>query len=144
MQSRETIYAALFALLTPLQTAGTVRLCDRRPRFLDQMAPSELPAVLMTMDHQTVTRRSGQPPRYQLSARIYVYAAATDPHQSASMALNGLLDAVEQAFLPQANDLHQTLGGLVADVVLDGKIEIYESPLGERAAAIMPITLLTA
>ena len=139
---RETFYAALFALLQGLQTAGTVIVCDRRLRFLHEMGAAELPALFLAVDRQQLVQRRGQPVRHQLGARLFVYAANPDRHTAAGIVLNGLLDAIDTALAPPAGSDVQTLGGLVSHCWIEGAVEVYEAPQGERAAAIVPVQML--
>jgi len=140
--TRETSYAALFALLGALKTAGTLATLDRRVRFLHEMGAAELPALFLTVDRQQLIQRRGQPARHQLGARLFVYAANPDRHTAAGVALNGLLDALDTALAPPAGAETQTLGGLVSHAWIEGAVEIYEAPQGERAAAIVPVQML--
>lgn len=140
--NREYLYAALFALFQPLKTAGTVRVCDRRVRFLEEMAVSELPALFMAVSHQQVQAQANMPPRRTLQAKLYLYAANPDRHRSAGIALNGLLDAVEEVLRPAAGADSLTLGGLARHVFIDGPIEVFEGAQGERAAAVLTVSML--
>lgn len=140
--SRETAYVALFALLSILKTNGLVRLCDRRARLLDGLSASELPALFMAVDHQQITRQAGQPPKRQLAAKVYLYASNPDRHRPAGVILNDLIDAVEAALAPPVADAVQQLGGAVAHAWIEGPIQIFEGPDGQRAAAILSVQML--
>jgi len=140
--ARETYYAALFAVLQSLQSGGTVQICDRRVRFLNEMGAAELPALFMAVDRQQLTQRRGQPARHQLGARLFLYAANPDRHTAAGIALNGLLDALESALAPPVGAEVQTLGGLVSHAWIEGPIEVFEAPQGERSAAIVTVQML--
>lgn len=140
--TRETYYAALFALLQSLQAGGAVQTADRRVRFLNEMGAAELPALFMAVDRQTLQQRRGQPPRHQLGARVFLYAANPDRHTAAGIALNGLLDALEAALAPPAGAGVQTLGGLVSHAWIEGPVEVFEGPQGERSAAIVTVQML--
>ncbi|HVI52915.1 MAG TPA: hypothetical protein VM661_17030 [Candidatus Sulfotelmatobacter sp.] len=140
--SREPVYAALFDLLKNLKTAGTVKLCDRRVRFLEEMGASELPALFMAVSHQQTMALANMPPRRTLQAKLYLYAANPDRHRSAGVVLNGLLDAVEQVLQPPAGAETLTLGGLVRHAFIDGPIEVFEGAQGERAAAVLTVSML--
>lgn len=146
MIARDSYYQALFALLQGLKSQGVVKVCDRRLRFLDEMSASELPALFMAVDHQQTAQRRGLPPRRTLGAKIFLYAANPDHHTPAGVQLNGLIDAVEQALAPNAPDLVgdnvQTLGGLVCHAWIEGAIEVFEGPQGQKAAAILGVQML--
>lgn len=140
--SRETAYAALFARLQGLKAAGIVKTCDRRVRFLEEMATSELPALFMAVSHQQTAQQAGLPPKRSLSAKLYLYAANPDRHRPAGVILNALLDAVEAALSPPAGAEFLTLDGLVRHAWIDGPIEVFEGPQGERAAAVLTVSML--
>ena len=68
--------------------------------------------------------------------------ADDDPYSSPAPALNVLLDAVEVALAPDFTG-YQTLGGLVYDCKISGKIETLEGILGGQEVALVPIEILT-
>jgi len=140
--SREAAYTALFTLLSALKTAGTVKVCARRLKPLEKSGPAELPALYMTVANQTIEQRKGLPPKRTLGADIFLYALNPDSHTAAGIQLNGLLDAVEAALAPNPVTNVQTLGGIVDHAWIEGRIEVFEGPLGERAAAILTVNML--
>lgn len=140
--SREDIYSALFSLLQGLKTAGHIKVCDRRVRFLEEMAISELPALFMSVDRQHTAHVGGLPSKRTLAAKVYLYAANPDKHRSAGVVMNGLLDIIEQTMTPPPAEEFLTLGGLVRHAWIDGSIEVFEGPQGEKTAAILTITML--
>lgn len=144
--SRDSYYQALFALLQGLKSQGVVKVCDRRLRFLDEMSASELPALFMAVDHQQTTQQRGLPPRRTLGAKVFLYAANPDRHTPAGVQLNGLIDAVEQALAPDSRAVNgenvQTLGGSVSHAWIEGAIEVFEGPQGQKAAAILSVQML--
>jgi hypothetical protein len=139
--SREECFVALFGLLSGLQAAGTVKVCDRRVRLLEEMAPAELPALFLAGDGGQVEQEQGSGPVRTLGARVYLYAANPDRHVTAGTVLNTLVDAVEAALDPGWQGV-QTLGGAVAHCWIEGDVEVFEGPQGERAAAIVPVKIL--
>ena len=139
---RETIYSALFAVFAPLKAQGVVKVCDRRVRFLDEMAAAELPALFMAVDHQKTAQQRGLPPRRTLGAKVFLYAANPDRHTPAGAQLNGLIDAVEQALAPAEGEGAQTLDGAVSHAWIEGQIEVFEGPQGQKAAAILSVQML--
>ncbi len=137
---RETIYSALFALVSgaaPFVTAS------RRPRLINEVSPSQLPALYMQQVGETVTRQRMTPPAYNLRIDLAVYAQNPDQTQSASPQLNALVDAVELALAPAAPGQPQTLGGLVSHCFINGDIQHFEGTLGNRAGALIPIEIVT-
>jgi len=139
---RENAYTALFSLLKGLKTAGKVKTCDRRVRFLEEMGVSELPALFMSVSNQQTAQIRGLPPRHTLQAKIYLYASNPDRHTPAGVQLNGLLDAIEQTLTPAATEDALSLGGQVSHAWIEGPVEVFEGPQGERAAAVLSIHML--
>lgn len=144
--TRETYYEALFAFLQTLGPVagggnGTFAVVDRRVILLEKAKNGELPALYMSVGNQKTEQLRGVPPKRSLSAMVYLYALNTDRHLSAGIALNGLIDALEQAIDPFPATV-QTLGGIVSHCWIEGETEIFEGPLGEKAAAIARIWML--
>ena len=144
---RETYYAALFTLLSGLQTTGVVTVCARKIRLLADMGAAELPALFMVVDHQNIEQRRGFPPKHTLAAKVYLYAANNDRHVTGGIALNTLIDAVETILTPGPLASVQTLstaqnpGDLVSHAWIEGKVEVFEG-VDQRAAAILTINML--
>ena len=138
--SRETIYAALFALVSGAAPFATA---SRRFQLITAVQTGQMPALYMSQAGETVARDRITPPRYTLRVDLAVYAQNPDATQSAAPQLNALLDAVEAALAPPAPQLDQTLGGLVSHCYLRGEIELFEGSLGNRAGAVIPIEIVT-
>ena len=137
--SREAAYVALFA---QLQTVAGITTFGRRVRLLEDIKPPEFPCLFMTVGTQTVVPKPGVPPKRTLGARIFIYTAAPDATVASAIQLNALVDAVEAALKPLGMQPQQTLAGAVAHAWIEGKIEIYEAIKTQRAAALIPITML--
>jgi hypothetical protein len=141
MMPRETYYAALFTLLGSLKTAGLVKVVDRKVRLLEEMSGAELPALFMQVGDQRVARKDGHR-QVTLGAEVILYVSNPDSKLSAAIALNGLIDAVDTALKPAPSYRFQTLGGIAEHAWIEGKIEVFDGTLGQRAAAIVPINIL--
>ena len=137
---RETIYAALFAMVSE---AVPFVSASRRFRLITEMQPTQLPALFMQQAGETVARDRITPAKYTLRVDLAVYAQNLDASQSAAPQLNSLLDAVEAALAPPGPGLEQTLGGLVSHCYLRGEIALFEGSLGNRAGAVIPIEIVT-
>lgn len=138
--SRESAYGALFTLL---ETVPGIRTFSRKLRLLEEVGGAELPALFLAVDRQMVQPRpQGLPPKHTLGAVVYLYAANPDPHTAAGIALNNLIDAVEAALAPTPGIGVQTLGGAVAHCWIEGTVEVFEMPKGQRAASIIPVHML--
>jgi hypothetical protein len=142
MSAREASYAALFGALSAMQTGGTVALASRKLLLLKEVNNPQLPALFMQVDRQTSVQKPGTPAKRTLHALVYLYAANPDPNSPASTQLNGLIDATEAVLAPPPGQQVQTLGGVVAHAWIEGAIEVYEAPKGQRAAAVVPVAML--
>jgi hypothetical protein len=56
--------------------------------------------------------------------------------------LNGMIEAATAALAPSPAITRQTLGGLVEFCAIDGSIQIFDGVLGDRAIAIVPISIV--
>lgn len=142
--SRETVYAALFALLDSLATGGSplLKACSRRLESLEDAQPENLPAAYQVQDDQDFSKPSTSiPPVMEWKAQWIVYGFSADPNVAPSTVLNGLVDALVAQLTPLANGDTQTLGGLAADVAVKGTIRVFEGLLGDKCVAIIPITI---
>lgn len=140
--NREPIYAALFALLEGAAEFATV---SRRLRHWGDVGAAEQPALFLAQKGETAIRNRGAPPKWTLAVDLYLYCRAPDELTSPAMAMNPLIDAIEAALAPVGGDAAlrnvQTLGGLVSDCWISGKIETDEGALGGQAVAIIPVAL---
>lgn len=140
--SREAIYSALFAMLETLKSSGKVKICDRKLRLLDETATAELPAIMLGVGDQDVKRTSGMPAARTFEAKIYLYVGNPDPKVPAGIQLNNLLDEIEQLLEPPPGFDLQSLGGLVHDAHIHGRIQVFEGPLGQKGAAIITVRII--
>ncbi len=141
MTSVESVFAALFAQLTGA-TAFTTS--GRRLVNVQDLNPEAFPAAFQLQGKQTWRFSPNSPPVLTLRAVWALYTFQTNPAAAQSTPLNLLLDAVRTAMLPPAGGVKQSLGGLVEYAAIDGDVEIFEGVLGERAVALVPITLVMA
>jgi len=143
-QSRETIYAALFALVSGSASFTTA---SRKLRHWSDVAIEEHPALFQRQVDETRLVQRGVPPKIQLHVELYIYvstlAQQLDPAVVPSQLMNPLLDALDAALV--VDDLSNnvlTLGGLVSHCWVDGKTENFEGMLGDQAVAIIPVSIL--
>jgi hypothetical protein len=140
--SRETIYQAVFELLTKqLLAGGQLTSASRKFRPMPMIKPGETP-ILMTVqtseDPSSLTARNNIALPYAWELRVfavvYVMAAPADPDFIPATYLNPILDYIESVFPPQTlatpnnpatGYMRNTLGGLpgVYQACLDGKAE---------------------
>lgn len=142
---RETIYAALFALVS--QSAGYVTASRYLLHWNDVPAESR-PAIFQREVSEAVVRTRGVPSQITLNVELYIYVQTNAQLVSGvvpSSLMNPLLDALDTALAPTGGDLQnqtQTLGGLVSHCWINGTTEIFEGFLADQAVAIVPISIL--
>jgi hypothetical protein len=146
--SRETIFAALFALLKtvtpPDYVGGAWNLTSRDLQQWDVVGPVNQPALFMTQTPQDASMPEFALTQWQLSALVVVYYR-TDGIPNSDVArdtiVNNFVDAFDSAINPQPGE-PQTLGGLVLHTYISGKV-FFDSGLTDQQAVIgIPITML--
>jgi hypothetical protein len=138
--AREPIYAALYALLSGVANFNST---SRIVKHWDDVPQGQQPALFMAQGQQIANTQRGQPTKWTLQVKIYVYAR-TDGEQVPSTVINPILDAIEAALQGNAAENTQTLGGLVDYARIEGTIETDEGTLGSQAVAIIPISILAS
>lgn len=137
---REPIYAALFALVSGVPGVVTA---SRKLKLWSDVAAIEQPALFMAQGAELAIRNTGQPVKWVLDVKLYLYVN-TSGDTSPTITLNVILDGIERALTPTLAGSAQTLGGLVHDARIEGAIETDEGVLGEQAIAIVPVRIITA
>ena len=137
--NRETIFLAVYNLAA--STAGIIT-SGRRVKHWDEV-PAELqPALFQGQGDEDAQTRPGRPTIWTLYAHLYLYVnSGSDPTAYPATQINSMLDAIEAAFKPAPNNDYNTLGGLVFDCRIDGKIQTDEGLLGPQSVAVIPIKI---
>jgi hypothetical protein len=142
--AREPIFEALFALINTA-VASQAPTVSRRFQLASAVQTAMQPAVFQVEKNERVERTRGLNAKYHLAADIviYVQSGINDTSVIPSVALNGLLDAIDAAMQPNPVDpMHnQTLGGLVEHAWIEGETMIFEGTLQGQSVAIVPIHL---
>lgn len=140
MAPRESIYAALFALVSSVPGIVTA---SRRWRSWDDVAAADSPALFQVQAGEAVVQAPNAPAKHELRVSLYLYARVDQANDAVpTMVLNPIIDGIEAALQPDAIHARQTLGGLVNHCRIDGEIQTDEGVLGAVAAAIIPIQIL--
>ena len=137
--NREPIYAALFAKFANIPGVVTV---GRKLRHWADVNPIEQPALFQAQKSETAIRSTGLNLKWQLELTLYLYVN-TSGDVSPTVTLNRIMDAVLAALQPLPG-LTQTLGGLVHDCRVEGRIETDEGVLADQAVALIPVSIITA
>ena len=137
--NRETIYAALFTLLS---TSASFKTASRKLKHWSDVANVEQPALFQAQRTETASTVPGQPTVWMLHVDVYIYAnTQSDPTIAPSQIINPLVDAIVRALSPNPIQNRCTLGALVEYVVIDGAIQTDEGVLGDQAIAVIPVLI---
>lgn len=133
-------FRAGFTSTDPLQ----VRLLRH---WTDMLAP-EQPALFTAQQGETSTKRPGQLAQWTLDVMIYIYVQSQSDRYPVAPSMNALLGAVrgvvnmpDQSGPGRAMGMN-TLGGLVFDCYINGKIETDEGVLGQQGVAKVPVRII--
>jgi hypothetical protein len=142
--ARETIYSALFALVSG---AADFTTAARKLEHWSDVGPEEHPAVFQRQLDEDRIQQRGLPSKVTLNVELYVYvhtlAQQLAPNITPSQILNPLLDAIDACFpVDDQGNYVQTLGGQVSHCWISGKTEIFEGMIGDQAVAIVPVSIL--
>lgn len=141
--SRETIAAALFALLNTAAMKTTFKTISRRPRLWDETI--EMPALYLAQPEEQAVHKQGTATAGEITVPfdIIIYTnSGLDPNVSPDTELNNCLDALEAALASVPPNQPQTLGGLVHHTWIDGQITRTPGYLDGRGAAFLTISVL--
>jgi hypothetical protein len=147
--TREQISVALFNLVS-LATGNVIGLVtsDRRARAFTDVLPAEMPALFieeLPEDYEhTFEKMLKLPPKRTMK---YIVALYLSDHQESSVVpmtqMNAMIDAIEIALAPSMVTGGQTLGGLVFECRIDGKIDKFENVDNSgKSVALLPIAVL--
>ena len=141
--SRESIYSALFALVS---TSSAFKTAGRKFKPWTEVPPESQPSIFQVQTKETPHNATGQPPAWKLEVELVMYVNSnSDISTPTSMTLNPIIDAIEALFDPTKlpANTKQTLGGLVHYARIGGTIETDEGVLGNQAYCIIPIEIMT-
>lgn len=117
-------------------------------RHWTDVKAQEQPVLYLTTRHEEAERRPGQISKWTLDCLAYIYCTAPNdstpvaPYLNALVgAVRGVLDTTDPSGPGRAMGLN-TLGGLVFDAYINGKIELDEGYLGQQGVAKIPITII--
>lgn len=148
--TRETIYAALYALVSAAVLAdGTTPAFARRTRRmrgLDSIPIDDQPLLIFQQNGENASYGSVKTPtNWKFGVVLWIFfwnqildeaATVTEPEVTPQTQVNNLVDAVESSLYQSADYLlngRQTLGGLVHHVRIKGEVEVdygYEDQQG--------------
>jgi hypothetical protein len=131
-------------------TAGYASIDPVAARLLrhwSDVPASQQPALFLAQTGEVPEKRPGQLTKWTLDAMAYVYCYAPDDRTPVAPTMNVLLGALRGCFGPDASGPgraqgRRTLGGLVFDTWIAGKIETDEGFLGQQGVAKVPIRII--
>jgi hypothetical protein len=142
MNSRESIYAALFSLVSG---AAGFTTTSRRLQHIESVQPFQFPCLYQHQIVESWSQPVGNlPPIGILQVELWVYVYSADETVSHSVQLNPLVDALVAALkLPPTPTQFgkQDLGGLIESVTLNGSISYAEGALADRGIAHIPLNI---
>jgi len=143
--SREQIMTALFTLLSG---AYAFQTASRRPVTEANLPSTQMPALFL-LDDDEEHKRSDQitPAVRTFTAHAWIFTAAgQDPSVIPVTILNTILDAIDPitdgVLAPNALTNRQTLGGLVYDCWIEGKIIKDPGVISGLGFAHIPINIV--
>lgn len=134
---REAIYSALFAKVSAIPGLKTK---SRILQHWNDVPPSRQPALFQAQGDQVAAPLTGGPTKWTFYVSLYLYCYSSNPKAPPAPQLNQYLDDIEKALKADYTG-YQTLGGLVFDCAIDGKVETDEGLLGSQSVAIVPIKI---
>lgn len=140
----EPIYAALFA---KVKDAPGLIYATRRVKLWSDVPAVQQPALIQEQAGISIQHQGrGVPPKWTLTADLVIYVnTGNDQEAVAATPLNNLISAVVTALSPAGDQERQTLGGLVFDCRVSGKIDMSEGgSLGPQAVAVIPVEIVIA
>jgi hypothetical protein len=144
--TRESVYAALFALLQQSKINGQPAFVTtgRAVQSPEQINGIEKPAMFMLQtDEEWKQNNSGLPFVADAQVEVYIFVQQPDDLVAPAPQLNNLVDASLAAIAPSLPTYKQTLGGLVENVVLRGKCEYRMGFKGTlNAFAVYTLTMI--
>lgn len=118
----------------------------RRLRLWNDVPAASRPACFLFEGGQdTYSWTDGAIPKRIIEVRVFVYLNAKDPNIVGAALLNGVMDAFDSAFRLSGSDLisgRNTLGGLVYNCHIDGKVLKDPGDLDGDALLIIPVKII--
>jgi hypothetical protein len=144
MTSRESAIGALMNLVGNAYpwTFGPVR---RLKLWSDVSTASRPACFLFEGSQETYTWTESALPKRIIEVRLFIYLNAKDPSIVGATLVNDVMDALDSAFVISGGDVilgRNTLGGMVYNCRIDGKILKDPGDLDGDAILIVPVKLI--
>ena len=138
--SRNAIYNALFNVLQ-----GTPGIAAFGRKYVPWTQVRSQPYLILREYGETYEWPLGRrgPAKPTLISNLILYSRADDPNISGAIALNDLIDAIENQLIPQLKvGIPQTLGGQVHWARFQGRQTIYEGDNQAQAITVIELHVL--
>ncbi len=141
---REQIYNALFGLAQSAFAAGSgFGIMSRQPQLWTNVKPGDFPAFFQWEVSEKADQVTFGLTRWEAKVKWMVFVQPSQNYSDVVTArMDPYLDALEKALEPDAGG-KQTLGGLVANVWVDGTVLKDVGVLSSTAGFMMPLTIIT-
>lgn len=150
--TREEVMTGIWALLTPMivatdsapTTDQPFAFGSRRFQLWSDVPATNKPALFMTEPTEEADRADlSEPTKQTLDAFLWIYTdVGKDQAIYPVTVLNNLLDAVQTALNPGWQTGTQTLGGIITDVSIIGKILKDPGDLDGNGVAKIPLRII--
>jgi len=136
----------MVALTNLLNGTSGVKTVTRVWQPWDQVSELVQPAIVIVEPTEDETSRRGSQPALKLEVLLvcYVTVDPKDLTTPPNTAINNLISAVRTVILPKGADIvvnAQTLGGLVSNVFIDGKIVKDAGIIDNQGSVLIPVTV---
>lgn len=149
--TREQAMTALFTLLSTIQiqsgsppvNTNLFVYSSRIVKLWGDVPLTDRPSMMLG-DHEDYyeSQKNIIRPRIRtIDTTVFIYINAKDQTTPGSIQLNNILDAIDDALSPTANTGRQTLGGLVYNTWIDGKVTKVPGDLDGDGLLLIPIKI---
>lgn len=144
MTTRNEIMDLFEALFTPLTRDGTLKRIDRRFYLASKVPAADKPCLLIT-EHEEEFQNDNisDPGIITIDGALWIYTdAAQDQAIVPIKILNDLIDAVTNKIKPNPISGRVTLGNVVTDVRINGRVLKSAGDLDGNGVAMIPVQIL--
>jgi len=150
--ARDAYYQALYERL--MAKVPGVNTWTRKHLHFSRIPAGNTPIGLVLAANQTPHFEPNVPTVWNLGADLVFWIRTTGQEETLDTVLNDLVDSVENALARSEDDLpppgpfldldqlHTTLGGLVAEVSISGAVELNQEEGAEFASVVIPIDMV--
>lgn len=143
--SRESIALAFVGLFAGLAGGSPFNLISRVYQVPAQVDPGSEPALFIVEEDESINEKQAYGlEQYEFPFRLVIFGSMPDIRSGVApgSVLNPLIDTVDNAVNPLPGSVN-TLGGLVVNCFINGRIVKAEGYLGSHVVAAVPVTILT-